>query len=326
MCTAIHVNKSGHYFGRNLDLEYHYDEAVTVTPRNFDFKFKAPILNNHRYAIIGMATSVGGFPLYYDAVNEKGLSIAGLNFPGNAFYHSSKSDALNVAPFELIPYLLSQSENVGEALELLKSINLENRNFNEEYPLTPLHWMLSDKERSIVIEPLKEGLKLNENPVGVLTNNPPFEAQLVNLQNYSSLTNVSPKDTFSLSAPFYSKGLGAFSLPGDGSSASRFVRAAFHKIHSASENDKTAQINQFFHLLKTVEQPKGSVKTDDGRYHYTVYSSLMDLDEGTYYFTTYEDPTIRGVGLFSENLDGNEIIGYSIKRKQTFEIINSTER
>lgn len=326
MCTAIHLNKSGHYFGRKLDLEYQYNEAVTITPRNFNFKFKAPILNKERYAIIGMATSIDGFPLYYDAVNEKGLSIAGLNFPQNAFYHSAKNDALNVAPFELIPYLLSQCESIDEALKLLTAINLENRNFSEEFPLTPLHWMLSDKERSIVIEPLKEGLKIYENPVGVLTNNPPFEAQLVNLQNYSSLTNTSPKDTFSLATPFYSKGLGAFSLPGDGSSASRFVRAAFHKIHATPENNKPAQINQFFRLLKTVEQPKGSVKTDDGKYHYTVYSSLMDLDEGTYYYTTYEDSTIKGVSLFAENLDGNEIISYSIKRNQTFEIINSTER
>ena len=42
-------------------------------------------LENH-YAIIGMAHVSGDYPLYYDAMNEKGLGIAGLNFVGNATY------------------------------------------------------------------------------------------------------------------------------------------------------------------------------------------------------------------------------------------------
>ena len=322
MCTAIHLIKNGHYFGRNLDLEYHYNEAITVTPRNFDFKFKAPFLNNERYAIIGMVTTVDGYPLYYDAANEMGLSIAGLNFPNNAFYNKSKPDALNVSPFELIPYLLSQCANINEALKSLEGINLENRNFNEKYPLTPLHWMLADKERSIVIEPLKEGLKIYENPIGVLTNNPPFEFHLSNLQNYTNLTNVAPKNRFGTPQPFYSKGLGSFGLPGDGSSLSRFVRAAFFKTNSVSDGGKDAEINQFFHLLNTVAQPKGGIKTDDGAYHITVYSSCIDLANVIYYYSTYEDPSIKGVDLFSENLDGEEIISYPIINKPQIQILN----
>ncbi|MBE6798275.1 MAG: choloylglycine hydrolase family protein [Ruminococcaceae bacterium] len=322
MCTAIHFNNMGHLFGRNLDLEYHYNEAVTVTPRGFDWEFKAPVLKNGQYAMIGMATAVDGYPLYYDAANEKGLSIAGLNFPGNAFYNEPKSDGLNVSPFELIPYLLSQCASVLEALELLKNINLENRNFNEKYPLTPLHWILSDKERSIVIEPLKEGLKIYENPVGVLTNNPRFELQLNNLQNYLNLSNSTPENRYDLPTPLYSKGLGAFGLPGDGSSLSRFVRAAFFKKHSVCDNDTESRINQFFRILSTVAQPKGAITTDDGNYHITVYSSCMDLDSGIYYYSTYENLQITGIDLFAENLDGNEIIGYSIISKPHLKILN----
>lgn len=33
-----------------------------------------------------MAHVADGYPLYYDAMNEKGLCMAGLNFVGNAAY------------------------------------------------------------------------------------------------------------------------------------------------------------------------------------------------------------------------------------------------
>lgn len=42
-----------------------------------------PEMKRH-YAILGMAHVAEGYPLYYDAINEKGLGMAGLNFVGNA--------------------------------------------------------------------------------------------------------------------------------------------------------------------------------------------------------------------------------------------------
>ena len=62
---------------------------------------------NH-YAIIGMAHVAGNYPLYYDAINEKGLGIAGLNFVGNATYKpvNPDSDKKQITQFELIPFIL----------------------------------------------------------------------------------------------------------------------------------------------------------------------------------------------------------------------------
>ncbi|MGH2214092.1 linear amide C-N hydrolase, partial [Enterococcus faecalis] len=77
---------------------------------------------------------------------------------------------------------------VDEAKELLETMNLVSINFSETLPLSPLHWLLADKEKSIVIESVKEGLHIYDNPVGVLTNNPPFTYQLFNLNNYRSLS------------------------------------------------------------------------------------------------------------------------------------------
>ena len=280
MCTAITFNPNGHYFGRTLDLVSHYNETVRVTPKGFDFKFSEEPAVKNRYSIIGMATVSDKYPLYYDAMNEKGLSIAGLNFPENAVYNDKKEGLDNIAPFEFIPWVLSQCKDINEAKGLLLNVNLVNRNFSDDLPLSPLHWIVADKEKALTVEPMADGLKLHEKDMGVLTNNPPFSFHTLNLQNYFNLSSSDPEQRFSLQTEeLYSKGLGAFGLPGDCSSASRFIRAAFVKSNSVCENSKLAEINQFFHILGSVEQQRGCVKVKDD-YKLTVYTSCCDLDEG----------------------------------------------
>lgn len=167
MCTAATYATKDHYFGRTLDYEFSYHEAVTITPRNYPFRFRKMTVLEHHYAIIGMAMVI------------------------------------------------------------------------DDYPLSPLHWMISDKESSLTVECVKEGLKIYNNPIGILTNNPPFDFQMLHLSNYMNLTSkvaVSRfSDAFNLDA--YSRGMGAIGLPGDLSSASRFVKAAFTKTNSFSGVD-----------------------------------------------------------------------------------------
>ena len=196
MCTAISYKTKDHYFGRNLDLEYSYAETVTVTPRNYPFRFRKERDFGKHYALIGMAYVQDDYPLYYDATNEKGLSMAGLSFPGNAVYLGEKSDKHNVTPFELIPWVLGQCKDVAEARKLLMSTNLVKIPYSKELPLSPLHFMISDKKRSIVLEPMTMGLMVYDNPVNVLTNNPPFLYHITNLNNYMSLSNETPKNNF----------------------------------------------------------------------------------------------------------------------------------
>ncbi len=324
MCTAISFKAKDHYFGRTLDLEHSYNETVTITPRNFEFRFrKMPCIEKH-FAIIGMATVVGGYPLYYDATNEKGLSIAGLNFPENAFYNEIRLNSKNIAPFELIPFLLSRCGNVSEAVNLINNINLANINFSDEYPLSPLHWIIADKNESVTVEPLKGGVKIYKNPVGVLTNSPPFDYQMTNLSNYLSLTKSVPKNTFCdrFELTPYSRGMGAIGLPGDFSSVSRFVKAAFVKENSVYKEDENSAVNQFFHILSSVSQPKGSVQLDDGKYVSTIYTSCCNIDNGLYYYTTYENLCISAVNMYNENLDTNKLITYPLLSKPSINYQN----
>lgn len=324
MCTAITFKTKDHYFGRNLDLEYHYQETVTITPRNFKFHFrKLPELNTH-YALIGVATVAEGYPLYYDATNEKGLSMAGLNFPGNACYQLPREGAENIAPFELIPWILGKCATVSEALILINKLNLCSISFNKDYPLTPLHWLLADGSRSVTIEPLKEGLKIYDNLTGVLTNNPPFDYHIQNLNNYLNLTREEPENRLApqLELRPFSRGMGAIGLPGDLSSPSRFIRAVFTKFNSVCQSTENESVSQLFHILGAVEQQNGCSRVVE-KFEKTVYSSCCNTDRGIYYYRTYENSQISAVNMHLEELESAELIVYPLVTEQQINYINN---
>ena len=288
MCTAISYQTKDHYFGRNLDYEYGYQEAVTITPRDYIFHFRRLPPLEHHYAMIGMATVSQGYPLYYDATNEHGLSIAGLNFPLSAKYMPEDPKKDNVTPFELIPWLLGNCKTVEEAESKLQNANLVDIAFSKEYPLSPLHWFLADSSRSVVIEQTGSGLRVYENPVGVLTNEPPFPYHMTNLSNYLHVTSQEAENHFAPSLPLkaYSRGMGGMGLPGDLSSVSRFVKAAFTKMNSVSKDAESASISQVFHILGSVAQQQGCVKIGH-LYEKTIYTSCCNTTKGIYYYTTY---------------------------------------
>ena len=316
MCTAISYKNGSHYFGRNLDLYYSYNETVTVTPRNYPFVFRnMPTVDRH-YAMIGMATVVDGYPLYYEATNEAGLSVTGLNFPGNVVYQPCKDGLCNVAPFEFIPWVLGQCGNIWEARQLLANANVTDESFSKNYPLTPLHFMISDKESSIVAEPMADGLKVHDNPVGVLTNNPPFDYHMLNLQNYMGVSAMPPTNRFSdkLDMKPFSLGMGSIGLPGDMSSPSRFVRAAFVLHNSVASQSEEDCVSQFFHILSSVAQPNGCTGVD-GKFEYTMYSSCCNTDTGVYYYTTYNNSGISAVHMKRCDPFGDKVIVFPLMKK-----------
>lgn len=317
MCTSISLLTKDHYFGRTLDLEYHYDEKVVITPREYPFEFRYQKPINQHFAIIGMATVVEDYPLYYEATNEKGLSMAGLNFPDKTVYKDFDHQKNNICPFELIPWVLSKCETVEESKELLYKTNIISADFNDDFKSTPLHFMISDRDSSITVECLDEGLKIYYNPVSVLTNNPDFSTQIFNLNNYMSLTREEPETRFAEGFDFnkYSKGMGALGLPGDNSSMSRFVRAAFTRLNSVCGKNENESISQFFHILDAVSQVRGTVRAGDG-FMTTIYTSCCNTDKGIYYYKTYENSQISAVSMHNGNLDTNELLIYNLENKQ----------
>lgn len=324
MCTAATYKTKNFYFGRTLDYEFSYGDEITVTPRNYAFDFRHTSACTSHYAIIGMAHIVGNYPLYYDAINEKGLGMAGLNFVGNAVYAKPVSGKENIAQFEFIPYILGKCANINEAKSLLASINLTDTPFSEKLPIAQLHWIIADENGCITVESMADGLHIYDNPVGVLTNNPPFETQMFMLNNYMSLSPKQPQNAFAngLALNSYSRGMGALGLPGDLSSASRFARVAFTKMNSISADSENESVSQFFHILGSVDQQRGCCEVSEGKYEITIYTSCCNTTKGIYYYTTYNNHQISAVDMRKENLDSTELMRYPLIEEQQINFQN----
>lgn len=304
MCTAMTFRSRDRYFGRTLDFERSFGESVVITPRNHPLSFRCLPTQEQHYALLGMATVAEGEPLYYDAVNENGLAMAGLLCSGFAAYAPYREGAENVASFELIPWVLGQCTDLREARLLLKRCNLLDIHFSETLPATPLHWILADRERSMVVEATREGLRLYENPAGVLTNSPSFDHQLLRLEEYRRLTPEPVEG--------YSRGLGAVGLPGDWSSSSRFIRAAFVRKNGRCGESEAESVSHFFRMMQTVAVPKGCMRLPQGE-AYTRYTSCCNQDRGIYYYSTYTDPRIVAVPMGEP--EGQELRIYDCKIK-----------
>ena len=284
MCTAVFLCGNGHYFGRTLDYKHSFGESIVVTPRKVPLPYRCFPTDANHYAILGTARLEDGYPLYFDAVNEKGLAAAGLNFPDYAVYHPFREGKVNLTPYELIPFLLGTCESAEEARDFLKDVSLFDRAFSEKLPLTPMHWMVADGKACFVIEPMADGLHICENPAGVLTNSPPFPEQMRGLEEPEK-------------------------IPWDWSSPSRFVRAAYMRKNSVPEDTSAGEVNRLFRILGSVERTKGCTAADDPEV-ITQYTSVYDAERGIYYCTTYGNRTAAALELRRENMDGDMPVSY----------------
>ena len=312
MCTAATYKTKDFYFGRTLDYEFSYGDEVVVMPRNYPLRFRSAAASGTQYAMIGMAYVAGNDPLFYDGINEKGLGMAGLNFVGNAHYNKRTEGRDNIAQFEFIPWILSQCASVKEARELISRINLLDEPYSGQLPVAQLHWMIADRNEAITVESMRDGLKVHDNPLGVMTNNPPFDQQMFALNNYMNLSPKQPQNCWNIPLTAYSRGMGALGLPGDLSSQSRFVRVAYTKAHSVSGDSETESVSQFFHILGSVDQQRGCCDVGEEEYEITLYTSCCNADKGIYYYTTYDNHQITAVDMHREDLDGDALARYPL--------------
>lgn len=318
MCTAATYKTKDFYFGRSLDFDFSFGEELVLTPRNFPLPMRhLPELKSH-YAILGMAHVADHYPLYYDAINEKGLGMAGLNFVGNAAYAKPEEGACNVAQFEFIPWILGTCASLDEARARLSDMVLTDTPFSPQLPPGQLHWMIADTSGCLVVESMADGLHLYDNPVGVLTNNPPFPQQMFLLNQYMNLSEKQPENHFApdVKLTAYSRGMGALGLPGDLSSTSRFARVAFTRLHSRSGESESESISQFFHILGSVDQQRGCCEVSEGSYEISLYTSCCNASKGIYYYITYENHQISAVDMHRENLDAAELFRYPLIQGQ----------
>ncbi|MDO4612030.1 MAG: choloylglycine hydrolase [Candidatus Saccharibacteria bacterium] len=314
MCTAIRFNddKNNFFFGRNLDWTTDYGEKVIVTPRNF--KYSSAFLGEmtpKAGAIIGMAIIEEGKPLYFDCANEAGLAIAGLNFPGYAKYEEAEvSGKTNVAAYEFPLFITLNFSSVDEAEAALKNTAIVAKPVNEKYPVAPLHYIIADKNRSIVVEYTKNGMEIHHNEVDVLTNQPGFNWHHENLRNHLNLFPNFPPEVKWRNTRMSAFGTGALmqGLPGGYSPADRFVRIAYFHTHYPVKSSESENLTRLFKTLSSVSMIEGGGLADDGKFEVTIYTSGYSSASKTYHFNTYEDQILKSYPLASYNLDQAELI------------------
>lgn len=338
MCTAIGWQGKHFMFGRNLDLEYGFRERVTQVARGRLLRFAAMPPARTAYAMLGMAAEEDGFPLFAEAVNERGLCAAGLYFPHSARMRAAgdrqgaAGDRQNaegaaektaaagraIAPHEMVAALLARCADTRQARAFLQGAEVVSIPY-KNYPVPALHWLVADRYGYFVAEPAEGGLRLYDDPAGVLANEPPFPFQLQNLHAYRHLTAAEPACGFGIPLQALYHGTGGVGLPGDAASPSRFVRAAFYRANSRpfaeagegegrGEGEDEADVAeqdaaQMFHMLSAVEMVKGGVLTEEGRPCYTRYACCIDADAGVYYLKRYGS---LGVEKFTLHRQGAE--------------------
>lgn len=324
MCTSFTFKTKDFYFARTLDYFCSFKEKVIICKRNYPFKFKEykTILNH--YAIIGLGALIDNYPFYFDACNEKGLCMAGLNFVGYAKYNSKINNKINITPYEFIPYILSTCSNIDEAYKLIENINLVAIPYNDELPISELHFIISDKNKSLTIESTINGLKIYDNKIGILTNNPTFDFQMFALNNYIHLTSKDVINTFSqrIELDNYSLGLGCYGLPGDFSSQSRFVKTAYIKYNSICNDDEISSINQCFQIMDSVAQVDGCIINNENKYFKTLFKTLYNATKGIYYYTTATNRQVNAVLLNNIDLNGTNLKAYEINHAPSIKYCN----
>ena len=143
------------------------------------------------------------------------------------------------------------------------------------------------------------------------------------LRNYTRLSaSQPPADFCGVPVTLDSRGMGALGLPGDLSSGSRFVRAAFTKLHSVCGESEADCVGQFFHIMETVSQTRGCCEVAPGEFERTIYTSCWNAARGIYYYTTYGNHQITAVDMHRENLDGDRLVRYPLVQGEQIALQN----
>lgn len=314
MCTSIFTKtlNDEYILSRTMDFSFPLDAAPMYIPKGYQWVSATKEKMTTKHAFIGAGRLLGDTYFVADGVNEAGLSAAELYLPGEVKYNKeSNPTKTNVAPHELILWLLGNCETVDEVAKKIGHFNLMEIEAPLLNTVTPLHWIITDKKGGcVVIEPTEYQLHVKQNPVGVMTNSPQLEWHTQNLRNY---LNVQPKQFDPVHfgnfvAEPFSQGTGTSGLPGGYTPPERFVRAAFFKEHIAEAKDEAQGISNAYHILSTVRIPKGIVVTSNGASDYSLYVGSMCNQSKTYYYSSYDNHQVVKLVLDAQLLSQTEPI------------------
>lgn len=319
-CTSflLPTSDGGSIYGRTMEFAFPIDSDLIVIPRNYALAADVPDGKTWKakYAAVGM--NAFGVTALADGMNEKGLTGGVLYFPDFAAY-TDPADAKaenSLAPWDLLSWALTNFETVAEVKDALNSIAVVSVKQKEMGIVPPLHYTLHDATgASIVIEPVDGKLKVHDNPIGVMTNSPPFDWHLTNLRNYVKLSphNAKPVKILGAEVKPLGEGSGMLGIPGDTTPPSRFIRASAFVLSASPVASGPEGVRLAEHIVNNFDIPKGWIDEPSTPPEYTQWSTIGDLKNKAYYIKTYNDPVLRGFALKDLDLDAKDMVTIKLK-------------
>jgi choloylglycine hydrolase len=257
-----------------------------------------------KYGFVG--ANAFGQPVSVDGMNDQGLYVGEFFFTPEAHYTevTPQNASRAMAGYEYSDWILGNFATVAELKEAYNRVVLAPTTRVEMGGMAPpLHFRIMDRTgATVVIEPLPGGLRIYDDPLGVITNTPAFDWHMTNLRNYVGLTPYlrSSVDIGGYTLSSLGQGSGFYGLPGDVSSPSRFVRAVAYQQTAVQPESSADAVLQIFHILNNFDIPLGSVRQIiHGKEfdEFTSWTSANDLKNLVFYFRTYRDQTLRSVDV-----------------------------
>lgn len=311
-CTGIRLKtQDGNYiFARTLEFDAEFlPHEIIAVPRNYKFIGQTPLGKpgmpwEVKYAYVGFNPS--GINLVDDGINEKGLACGGFFFLQYAKFEdvTEKDYPKTISSMELVSWILGNCASVAEVREQLPKIHVSGVIFPTLGFIPPVHCMVADKTGdAVIIEYVDGKLNMYDNAVNAIANSPDYIWHTKNVCNFIGLKpDINPPITINgkeYSQP--SQGSGAFGLPGDFTSPSRFIRAMFLANAATQGKNIDDGISIAFHILNQFDIPRGTnrgmepggKKIDEA----TQWTSAADLTNSRYYYHTYNDRSVRMIDL-----------------------------
>lgn len=323
MCTGIRLqakDKSTVY-GRTLEFGRLLQSHILFIPRNYALAGTTPdhtqgITWKTKHAAVGMNES--NVVALIDGINEKGLAGGLFYFPDYAGYQivSPIEYQKSLAPWEILTYLLTTCATIQEVEYTLTTVFVAPVIFSPWGIIPPVHLALHDSTgASLIIEYRNGKVHVFHNDLGVVANAPQFEWHMTNLHNYSFLTPYNHSSITLNTMEFMplGQGSGMRGIPGDFTSPSRFVRAAFYSATVIEKEDSAQTVDTAFRILNLFNIPRGVIreigqKIKHGEYYdHTQWTTVCELKAKQYHYFTYSDKNIRTVELLTMNLTDKEI-------------------
>ena len=308
-CTEVRIKaRDGSVVvGRSMEFAQKLNSSVVLQPKGQTSVAKLPggkegIKWTSKYGVLYLDGF--GLDVAIDGINEAGLGLGALFFPGEAQYQEMKSDTSRTITVNDLPrYILQNYGTLDEIKKDLPSLNV----VGIETPqmgniIIPAHFSVHDKTgNGIVIEYTKDGLGIYDS-IGIMTNSPSYPWHLTNVKNYVGLSaeGVKPEVIDGVSFAATGQGSGLMGIPGDPTPPSRFIRAGAMAYLAEQTADAQGALTLAMHIMNTVDIPLGTVRDFNDKQSfgdYTQWVTGRDLTNSVLYFRTYDNMTLRSIDM-----------------------------